>query len=119
MLTITFRVNLETVDIYGHKPPYNFSDAATLSANRVAFFPDLLLNNREFKHGVQFSETGQRARYLKDNFTTGKFKFLEVVSESLDTVTLPDINRVENVAFARYVGGGGVTQSGAAPAVKV
>ena len=118
MLSITFQINLETVNLYGHKTPYNFSDAATFATHRVSFFPDLLLNNRELRRGVQFTETGERALYLKNKFTTGDFAFLDVVSESFVTTTVPDINRVGNVAFARFAGGGRGTLSGAATAVK-
>lgn len=81
MPTITFRVNLSTVNELSHKPPYNQTEAANFKLTRLTWFPDILRNNRELKHDVEFEVSGVNALYLKNNFTTGEFKFLDVVSE--------------------------------------
>lgn len=82
MPTITFQVNLENPKALSFSQPYTQAEAANFKTTRVAYFPDLLRDNRELKHGAQFTVSGLRALYLRDNFTTGEFKFLDVVSVS-------------------------------------
>lgn len=82
MPTITFRVNLETVNNLRHKPPYNSTEATNFSSTRVTWFPNHLLDNRRLAHGTEFTVDGLQAIQLRDNYTTGDFKFLDVVSET-------------------------------------
>lgn len=82
MPTITFQVNLENPNALSFSQPYTNTEADNFKYTRVAYFPDLLRDNRELKHGAQFTVDGLRALYLKNNFTTGEFKFLDVVSIS-------------------------------------
>lgn len=82
MPTITFRVNLENPQYLSFSQPYTTDEAANFKATRVSYFPDFLRNNRELKHDVEFTVEGMQALYLKNNFTTGDFKFLDIVSES-------------------------------------
>lgn len=83
-MAITFRVNLETVNRTTHRTPYDIINQATLSDNfkstRITWFPGLLRDNRELRHGDTFTESGKKAIYLRDNITSGAFAFLEVVS---------------------------------------
>jgi len=81
MATITFQVNLSTVNEFSDKPPYNQTDGANFKLTRLTWFPDILRNNRELKHGSQFTLDGLNGLYLKNNFTSGAFKFLDIVSE--------------------------------------
>lgn len=86
MATITFQVNLDTVDKFTSKQPYNQYDstiADNFKSTRVTWFPDFIRNNRELKNGSQFTVEGSAAKYLKDNFTTGEFKFLDVITETV------------------------------------
>lgn len=83
MATIVFSVNLETVQELSHRPPYNVStEGGNFKNTRVTWFPDMTIRNRELKHGDEFTETGLKAQYLKDNFTSGTYKFLDIVSET-------------------------------------
>lgn len=82
MPTITFQVNLENPKALSFSQPYTTAEAANFKNTRVAYFPDMLRNNRELKHGSRFTVDGVRALYLRDNFTTGEFKFLDVISVS-------------------------------------
>lgn len=82
MPTITFRVNLENPKYLSFSQPYTQAEADNFKTTRVAYFPDLLANNRELKHGVEFTVDGLRALHLKNNFTSGEFKFLDIVSQS-------------------------------------
>lgn len=84
MPTITFQVNLATINEMTDKPPYNhLTDGANFANSRVAYFPSWLSeDNRELKHGSQFTVSGQEAMYLKNNFTTGQFAFLTIVSQT-------------------------------------
>lgn len=81
MATIVFRVNLETVNELTHKPPYNQTEGVNFKNTRVTWFPNNLRNNREIKHGVEFTAYDEEAIYLKNNFTSGTYKFLDIVSE--------------------------------------
>ncbi len=81
MSTITFIVNLETVDALSCKQPYNQTEGTNFAATRVTWLPDFILRNRELKHGVTFTATDLEALHLKNNFTSGEFKCLDIVSE--------------------------------------
>ncbi len=80
MPTITFRVNLENPKALSFSQPYTTTEAENFKTTRVAYFPDFLRNNRELKHGAEFTISGLQAIYLRDNFASGEFKFLDVVS---------------------------------------
>lgn len=82
MPTITFRVNLEAVNNLSDKQPYNQSEGTNFKETRNTWFPDILLNNRKLKHDAEFTLSGENAMYLKNNFTSGVFKFLDIVSET-------------------------------------
>lgn len=82
MPTITFQVNLETVNSLTHKQPYNSSEGGNFKETRVTWFPDILRNNRELKNGDEFTVSGENALYLKNNFTSGEFKFLDIIEET-------------------------------------
>ena len=82
MPTIAFWVNLENPEHLSFSQPYTQDESANFKATRVAYFPDFLRNNRQLKHGTQFTVSGQEAMYLKNNFSTGEFKFLDIVSQS-------------------------------------
>lgn len=88
MPTITFSVDLETPLRNSHAP---VSDLRTESDNfkntRISWFPNNLLGNRTLAHGATFTVSGKEAVYLKDNFTTGDYAFLSVVSEGLTFTT--------------------------------
>jgi hypothetical protein len=82
MPTITFRVNLETVNNLTHKTPYNSTESTNFKSTRVTWFPDRLLNNRRLEHGDEFTISGLNALNLKNNYTSGEFKFLDIVTET-------------------------------------
>lgn len=79
-MAITFRVNLETVNRYASKQPYTSEEADNFADTRSTWFPDLIRRNRKLQDGDTFEESGMRAIYLRDNFTSGEFKFLDEVS---------------------------------------
>jgi len=84
MATITFRVNLETPLRNEHAPVSNLRvEDNNFRETRDSFMPNDLLNNRELKHGDEFTVSGQRAKYLKDTYTSGDYALLTVVSESM------------------------------------
>jgi hypothetical protein len=81
MPTITFKVNLETVNRYSTSLPNAPTDNIdNLRTTRSTWFPDLLRDNRALKHGDQFTVSGMQAIYLKNNFTSGDSAFLQIVS---------------------------------------
>jgi hypothetical protein len=80
MPTITFRVNLETVNSRSAALPYPADQVTSMASCRVAWFPNRLLGNRQMKHGDEFALEGMDALYVRDNYTSGEFKFLDVVS---------------------------------------
>lgn len=80
MPTIVFQVNLSTVNQLSHKQPYNSTEAEYFDSTRSTWFPDILRNNRKLKHGDTITIEGQNAIYLLDNYTSGTYKFLDVVS---------------------------------------
>jgi len=81
MPAITFQVNLTTVDSLSCRQPYTSTEATNFASTRSTWFPNLLRDNRELKHGATFTiSDGVHALYVKNNFTTGEFKFLDVVS---------------------------------------
>lgn len=82
MPTIVFSINLETVQELSHRPPYNATEGTNFKNTRGTWFPDMVVRNRKLKHGDEFTETGLNAIYLKDNFTSGTYKFLDIVSET-------------------------------------
>ena len=83
-MAITFSVNLSTVNVLHSKGPYSSNDllGSNFAATRSTFFPDLLINNRVAKHGDTFTESGMKALYLYNNYTSGTYKFLDYVSGS-------------------------------------
>lgn len=79
-MPITFRVNLETVNKYSARQPYNLlDDGDNFRDTRSTWFPDRLINNRKLKHNDEFTVSGMNSLYLRDNYTEGEFKFLDVV----------------------------------------
>lgn len=81
MPTITFRINLQTIRETNNKPPYNFSrESAGMFLSRSAWFPNHLLNDIKLEHGEEFTRNGNEALYLLNLFTSGDFKFLDIVS---------------------------------------
>ena len=84
MPTIVFEVDLETVLRESHASASTLrAEADNFRTTRSTWFPNDLLNNRELKHGDQFTATGLDAVYLRDNFTSGDHAFLNVVSTTL------------------------------------
>lgn len=81
-MAMTFRVNLANLNELAHKPPYNQTDGANFPYTRSTWIPDFLINNRALKHGDTFTESGAKALYLKNTYTTGAFKCLDYVSGS-------------------------------------
>lgn len=82
MATITFSVNLQSSNRYTSRQPSDTqSERDNFSSTRITWFPDMLKDNRKLKHGDTFTISGANATYLKTNFTTGEFKFLDIVSE--------------------------------------
>ena len=78
--TITFQVNLTPTNSLSWSQPYTQAQAANFPLTNSTWFPDFLTNNHALKHGNQFTVSGIRAIYLKNNFTTGPYAFLTVVS---------------------------------------
>lgn len=78
MPTITFQVNLSNRADWSN--PFTLAEADNFKNTKVTWFPDFLRNNRELKHGDEITVSGRQAIYLRDNFTSGEFKFLDVVS---------------------------------------
>jgi len=83
MPTITFELNLENPHALDWSQPYTVSEASNFKSTRVTWLPDFLRDNRELKHGNQFTVSGRQAVYLRDNFTSGEFGILTVVSTTL------------------------------------
>jgi hypothetical protein len=81
MSSITFRVNLETVNRYSDPMPFTVAEADNFRSTRSTFFSDSILANYKLKHDDEFTVVGSRAQYLKRNFTSGTYKFLDIVSE--------------------------------------
>jgi hypothetical protein len=79
-MAMTFQVNLATVNLLNSKQPYGSDNGSNFPTTRSTWFPNSLLNNRALKHGDTFTASGSDAIYLKNNFTTGTFKFLDYVS---------------------------------------
>lgn len=79
-MPITFQVNLSTVNEQASKTPYNSTEGPNFKYTRSTWFPDFLRNNRALKHGDTFDVAGIKAIYLRDNYTTGTFKFLDVIA---------------------------------------
>lgn len=84
MPTITFRVNLETPLRDSYVPVTNLrTEGDNLRETRSTWSPDDFLTNRKLAHGDEFTVSGPTAVYLRDNYTTGDFAVLTVVSEGL------------------------------------
>ena len=79
MPTITFELNLANPHALDWSQPYTSSESTNFSSTRSSWLPDFLRNNRELKHGDQFTVSGRQAVYLRDNFTSGAFNILTVV----------------------------------------
>lgn len=100
--TYTFRVNLLLLSNEAVGPNTNSLSTGVLSpdqyqtspdygrienSNRVntlsSWFPDLLRGNRQLKHGDTFEESGLKALYLRNMYTTGYAPadraFLEII----------------------------------------
>lgn len=82
MPTITFRMKMEP-DVQSFPVPSN-KDTATFAAEvasqRVSWFPNQLLNNRELKDDGTFEISGEEAVYLRDLITSGQLPFVEIVT---------------------------------------
>jgi hypothetical protein len=78
--TITFQVNLTPPNSLSWSQPFASSFASTIPSQISTWFPDLILDNHDLKNGNQFTVSGIRAIYLKNNFTTGPYAFLTVIS---------------------------------------
>ncbi len=84
MPTIVFEVDLETVARQSHVAPTNTrSEADNYQETRSTWFPDDLRNNRELKHGDQFTVDGLTAVHLRDNYTEGVDAFLIIISSTI------------------------------------
>lgn len=79
-MPMTFRVNLATLNPLTHRQPYNATEATNFAATRLAYFPDININNHYIKDGITFTASGYNAVYLLNNYTSGEFKFLDYVS---------------------------------------
>lgn len=79
-MAMTFQVNLATVNLLSSKQPYGSDTGTNFPLTRSTWFPNSLLNNRALQHGDQFTASGMDAIYLKNNYTTGVYKFLDYVS---------------------------------------
>lgn len=82
MPTITFRVNLETLNLAAASQPFTAAESTNFRKTRSTWLPDLLKDNRALKHGDTFTASGEKAVYLKDNYTAGEFKCLDIVTET-------------------------------------
>lgn len=97
MKTITFRVNLETVNRQGFLQPNRttldgnetVSEADNMRATRTMYIPGLLHTNIEgigpkgyLHHGDEFTATNSQAMYLKKTYVLGNADdVLQIVSE--------------------------------------
>ncbi len=79
-MAITFRVNLSTLNALSCKQPYNTTEGTNFPTTRSTWFPDMLINNRQPKHGDLVEVSGMNAIYLLNNYTSGPYKFLDYVS---------------------------------------
>ena len=81
-MAITFRINLETTNLLSTKGPYSSNDPQGnyFKWTRSTWFPDILRDNHELKHGNTIVVSGEQALYLMNNYTTGTYKFLDYVS---------------------------------------
>jgi hypothetical protein len=52
-----------------------------LDFTKLSWLPDLIRTNYEHLHGYTFTEYGEKAKYLKDNYTTGPDRVLKVIAE--------------------------------------
>jgi hypothetical protein len=82
MPTIVFEVNLEVDRQSVNVPVATSAEADNLRTTRSTWFPDIQNDNRQLKHGDQFTVTGKRAMHLKNNFTTGDDALLKVISQT-------------------------------------
>ena len=82
MPTITFQVNLNNPHALDWSQPYTTAEAGNFTSTRVTWLPDFLRDNYELKNGDQFTVTGLKALYLKNNYTSGEFNILTVISQS-------------------------------------
>lgn len=87
--TITFRVNLETVNRYDWLQPYFNTEPVgnetepegdNFKFTRSSWSPGLTLTNINEKQNFEFTEYGLKAIYLKNTYTTGDDPLLEIVS---------------------------------------
>lgn len=51
-----------------------------LDFGRLAWLPDLIRTNYEHLHGYTFTAYGEKAKYLKDNYTTGPDAVLKIIA---------------------------------------
>ena len=80
-MAMTFTVNLATVGNLVSKQPYSSSET-NFPATRSTFFPDNVLCNRVLQDGDTLVVSGLKAIYMRDNYTSGPYKFLDYVSGS-------------------------------------
>ena len=117
-MAITFQVDLSTVQMLGTKQPYGSPGVSTLTdpvsgapvtlwnyfaQTRSTWFPDILRNNRQLKHGDEFQVSGQDAIYLLNNFTHNYPKVGGVFTDTPDR--MDSSTGTDQVKFLRYVSG--------------
>ena len=82
-MQVTFQVNLTNPQALSSSLPYTPESGLTpaiIAAQASSWFPNQLLDIRDLKHGAQFTLYNQDAQYFLNNFTTGPYAFLTVVS---------------------------------------
>ena len=64
--------------------PINKEENENRKETRNTWFPTRLLGNKQLKHGDEFTATGLKAIYIRDNYAVGYARsdmaFLEIVS---------------------------------------
>jgi hypothetical protein len=80
-MAITFKVNLDTVNKLNWRQPYNLTtEGDNFKTTRSTWLPDFIRDNRILHNGDTIVVSGMPALYLKNNYTTGDFGILTVVS---------------------------------------
>ena len=83
MPTIVFQVNLTTVDSLTTKLPVAPTDSASnFPSTRSTWWPSAFGSMHKMKHADLITLSGQTAVYALNNFTSGEFKFLDVVTNT-------------------------------------
>lgn len=88
---VVFRVDLSTIDQYSNLVPDQYqsspdrgrTETAAQANTRVTYIPGLLAaENRELRHGDQFTLYGAKAHYYRVEVRKGNFPMLKIVSEA-------------------------------------